>query len=1039
MAKAKCSVGKIQKELLNSDDPLVRSASKKDEENQKALDGDPVKIFDKLQKWIFDAQFDVKKALYDEGAAGEVVVRGVELSAGGSAEGEVQYSQAEDEVLSGLTKEEYQLFGSLTNNMRIESIDANKKIVAQNTIRDGAIGEVLEIDVEQSAVGKKKITIESMVRAKKILGDERTAKMIKGIIRNPKKTYITMIVQSDLAKEKYTYQKYKTAEEAQAEADIQVDKVLKDMEIIHPKNKTAEEAKRWRQDFYKRNPVVYRKLHSRAKKYFKVFSDQLTLMRKEGLISKQDYDNMEKVGDYSPRRYIQYLDAHNEHNALEQLTTGSSQAVLTDPAVLLKDYIIRLYDRVARNRSASELWSFMKDNPDNKMVREGKLVDGKLYTMDDKVVGGLYGKIHVKIKGKDHVMIMEKELADQWNRFDPLWNSNATRVVSHLSGTPVLKAMATGLNPGFMFANLPMDMFFSWFRSKGDYSNKAPVGFYQLSSDMIKVWSDVWHRGDKPKGRALQYLNEGGMMSFLTAQGLHKDKGSLSFMITHPKLKAAEKALSFLGQKSELWVRLAVRERVLRNRTKNGKLPETEDMRKEATWIARKYLDFAQGGSVAKVLDKGFPYLNAGLRATHGMLETMKHDKANAAWKMGSFFGLASALYVTNMLLHPELMEGMDDKDYGTYITIPMPWLDEDTEGGGKNRAYFKIRIDPGQAAIQSLVMLMFSKMMKGFNGATGLDLGIDERVWNVREEPLIQNIKNMIPLLGNAPPLMKSYLALAHNYDLWRGRENYRGQKQGDKSAEVNWNTHPVFAKGFKFLKETTGLEASPANMQLAFGQILAPSNSVMKMLSITTDYIDKAIVNATDEDQREINKALKFERANFLRRFPFVSRLLSYSREENRESVKRSQKIREDDASVKQHVQNEVNTSMNQLNRLNSKMKNTNEYEDAMALLIKKATTAIENSSLTEYQQNRMKRSVKIQIELKKTVGYIPDPMFWRTISYEKDKSIQAHQLVTEMLNSRPERRARLYETLQKLKMYNNAFRKEFVSMAKKHKLIP
>ena len=26
-----------------------------------------------------------------------------------------------------------------------------------------------------------------------------------------------------------------------------------------------------------------------------------------------------------------------------------------------------------------------------------------------------------------------------------------------------------------------------------------------------------------------------------------------------------------------------------------------------------------------------------------------------------------------------------------------------------------------------------------------------------------------------------------------------------------------------------------------------------------------------------------------------------------------------------------------------------------------------------------------------------------------------------------------------LQKLKMYNNAFRKEFVSMAKKHKLIP
>jgi len=1037
MARAKCSVGKIQKELLNSDDPLVRSAAKKDADNQKALDGDPIKIFEKLQKWVFDAQYDVKKGLYDEGAAGEVVVRAVELSAGGSAEGDVQYTQAEDEVLAGLTKEEYQLFGNLTNNLRIEAIDANKKIVAQNTIRDGAIGEVLEVD-----------TKEGMARAKKILGDERTAKMVKQMIKAPGKgTYITIIVQSDLAKEKFAFRKYKTEEEAQAEADKQIDKVLKDSQIIHPMGKTAAEAKKWRQDLFKINPVVYRKLHHRSKKYFKIFSDQLTLMRKEGLISQQDYDNMEKVGDYSPRRYIQYLDAHNEQNALEQLTTGSSQAVLTDPAVLLKDYIIRLYDRVARNRSASELWSFMKANPDNKLVREGKLVGGTLYTMDDKVVGGLYGKIHVKINGKDHVMIMKKELADQWNRFDPLWNSNQVRGWSWVSGTPVLKAMATGLNPGFMIVNLPMDMFFSWFRSKGDYSNKAPVGFFQLSSDMIKVSGDVWHRGDKPIGRALKYLKEGGMMSFLTAQGLHKDKGSLSFMITHPKLRAAEKALSFFGQRSELWVRLAVRERVLRNRTKNGKLPETEDMRKEATWIARKYLDFAQGGSFAKPIDKFFPYLNAQLRATHGMFETMKNDPASATWKMSSFFGLTAALYVTNMLFHPEMMEGMDDKDYGTYIPIPMPWLDEDIGEGGKNRAYFKIRIDPGQAAVQSLVMLMFAKMMKTFNGATGLDLGIDERVWNIREEPLIQNIKNIVPLLGNAPPTLKAAAALFFNYDVWRGRENYRGPKVTDKSAEVMWNTHPVFAKGFKWLKEftgdkddpTSGLQASPANMQLAISQILAPSNSVIKLVNVSTMGIDHVLTHATDAEQREINKALKFERANFLRRFPFVSRLLSYSREENRASVKRSQQIREDDASVKQHVQNEVNARMSELNRLNPEMKNTKEYKDAKALIIKKATVAINKSSLTELQKNRMKGSVKKQIEFKDTVGHVHDSMFWRTVSYEKDKSIQAHQVVNEMLHSSPERRERLYATLQKLPMYNNAFRKEFISMAKKYKLIP
>ena len=172
-----------------------------------------------------------------------------------------------------------------------------------------------------------------------------------------------------------------------------------------------------------------------------------------------------------------------------------------------------------------------------------------------------------------------------------------------------------------MIVNLPMDMFFSWFRSGKEFSSKAPIGIAQLIGDMWRVRKDVWHTG-KLKGRALKYLKEGGMMSFLTAQGLAKGRKGIAYMIEHPGLKKAEHALSFFGQKSELWVRLAVRERVLRNRTKNGKLPETEDMRKEATWIARRYLDFAQGGSLGKTSDKFFPYLNAMLRATTGMFET---------------------------------------------------------------------------------------------------------------------------------------------------------------------------------------------------------------------------------------------------------------------------------------------------------------------------------------------------------------------------------------------------------------------------------
>jgi hypothetical protein len=221
---------------------------------------------------------------------------------------------------------------------------------------------------------------------------------------------------------------------------------------------------------------------------------------------------------------------------------------------------------------------------------------------------------------------------------------------------------------------------------------------------------------------------------------------------------------------------------------------------------------------------------------------------------------------------------------------------------------------------------------------------------------------------------------------------------------------------------------------MQLALSQVLAPSNSVIKFVNVTTAGIDHLLVNATDAEQREINKALKFQRADFLRRFPFVSRLISYSRAENIESIKRSQKIKEDDTSIKQHVKNDVNAAMNQLNRLDTK-----KHPKAMAMILGKAIKKIKASSLTELQKNQMLRSVATQTEFKKSVGFIPDPMFWRSVKYERDKSIQAHIVVNEMVHSSPERRERLYSSLQKLPMYDGKFRSEFIPMAKKYKLIP
>ena len=1035
--KCDSKLDEILREELEGD-PFQEASDR----NQEALEkGENLSLKERLQSNWGDAQYILKSEIRKMGPAGDKIVREIELGAGLSAEGAALYEEIESELLSGLTKSEQVVLGNLMHAMRIEAIDKNSKAVAQDIIKDGALGEVLRIDTE-----------EGMARSIKILGAKRASKMVAQMQQAPGKgLYIIIKKQGEKAKETYGFSKYKTREEAEVEAKEQVQKVLEESLVLHPQDMTAKEARVWRVKFHKATPAIYTKMHVRAKKIFQVYADQLTMMRKEGLISEEAYLNMEKVGDYSPRRYIQYLDPHGEHDALEAITSGSTQATLRDPSTLLREYILRLHDRVARNRSATMLWDFIKKNPDHNLVTEAKKVGDKLYTMDGKPVGGTFGKIHVRIDGEDKIMVMRKDLADQWNRFDPIWHDNHLNTLRILSGTPILKAMATGLNPGFALVNLPMDMFFSYFRSGKEFSSKAPIGIAQLIGDMWRVRKDVWHTG-KLKGRALKYLKEGGMMSFLTAQGLAKGRKGIAYMIEHPGLKKAEHALSFFGQKSELWVRLAVRERVLRNRTKNGKLPETEDMRKEATWIARRYLDFAQGGSLGKTNDKFFPYLNAMLRATTGMFETLSggdssvtgkqraENRAIAMWKLSSFFALTSAVYVTNMLFHGEMMEGMDDKDYGTYIPIPIPWLDEKTPAGTR-RAYFKIRIDPGQAAVQSLAMLVISKFMQGFNTATGDDLQAEERIWNMRDDVLLNNVKNMIPFLGNFPPTLKALVVLFLNFDLWRGKYAYRGPEMTAKSAEVNWNTHPLFAKGFKAISEWTGgkegsaglLELSPARTQLAFEQILTPSNSVIKLINVSTRAIDYMLEQANDEDRHEINKAQKFERLDFLSKFPGTARLINYSKPFDQQSRKKAQQIREDGLGVKQHVKNKVNGLMNELNRLDVHAGTEGSPERRVAtnaknILIGKALEAIKESKLTETQKNSLKRSVKTQVDFKDRIGYLPEARYWREVFVTRDTSIQVEQVVDKMLESSPEKQRILFQTLKKLPIWKGGFIRQF-----------
>ena len=131
-------------------------------------------------------------------------------------------------------------------------------------------------------------------------------------------------------------------------------------------------------------------------------------------------------------------------------------------------------------------------------------------------------------------------------------------------------------------------------------------------------------------------------MEFLTHQGgfgkAYKPTGRIS-----NAFEALQTAARYLGETSETWTRLALRERAL----KNGKSPL------QATYEARNYLDFAQGGSLVKAADSAIPYLNASVQATRGLLRAPKQDPKGFAVKSAWISGLAANLWFANNIKNP--------------------------------------------------------------------------------------------------------------------------------------------------------------------------------------------------------------------------------------------------------------------------------------------------------------------------------------------------------------------------------------------------
>jgi len=572
------------------------------------------------------------------------------------------------------------------------------------------------------------------------------------------------------------------------------------------------------------------------------------------LAEKGDYSPREFIQYIDPVRMytIEGTKSSVPDSGLKALKEGSEQLLQNDSMLLLNEVITRTESRIARNKAHKALWDIADQVPDNGMVRKakgiirkvkgeegakgakvGQVVNaldrdnyGKIISMDketdkykvrfvskegatatkdfgskdlifiyrkgkaahtipteyEKAPPG-QSKISLVIDGKHKELVMETEMAKEWLGVHPKMPQQLANIIGWVSGSKMLKAMATGINPEFALTNFPRDIAHSWFVTD-EFSPHIPVASLQYAKQLAKTAKDAWTNTE----RAIDFVNEGGGLEYLTHQGQFRASA------LDPAIENVQTVLGHLGEFSERWVRLAIREQALAN----GRQPH------EATWIARSYMDFGQSGWFTKALDSGVPYLNAGVVGTRGIFRAFGERPMQSAYKVAQLGVLSSGLYLANKTVNPEALDMIPDyeKTSNFIITTPLSYIDED---GNKRYYYLRIAKDQGQR----LICTAFESLMGKFMGD---EIDVDQ---------IVDALKEAFPIMPDSmlPPILDAILGYQLNKDFWRNEDIWKGSEV-ESYLEKTHYIHPAFVEW----GEATGM--SPKRTQYVLQQYFTSGN---------------------------------------------------------------------------------------------------------------------------------------------------------------------------------------------------------------------
>jgi len=606
-------------------------------------------------------------------------------------------------------------------------------------------------------------------------------------------------------------------------------------------------------------PSMRRKLEDKANTYFAAMRTILDERLEEGLISKGDYDNLAKFDMYSPLKFLNHIDpevstrVHGvsgrrisvRSSGLEFVKEGADELFDTNSSRLLEQAVISHNNIVFRNRANKTAAKLADDLPDNGIFKHNTIVKparvddkGKFHKAQYADTPKGWTKIAYRTDGQTRELLIRDEVADQWVKSDPLLTQGTAKFFRIVSGSFILKPLATGLNPEFAFTNFFRDIALVWASDyRKLYSSLAPKAMLELGSDLKATFKDAVSR----KGAYNRYIAEGGGMEFLTHQGRFIPETHVE---AHKTLVNLQKKFGWLGETSEVWVRLALRNRAMRNGINSA----------DSSMIARTYLDFSQGGRMAKAMDSGLPYFNASIQAMRASGRAFAKDPALFAWKMSQIGVMAGGLYFANRYRNPEAFSQVSEYDRNANWIMTTPYSFEDADGV-KRHVYFRIAKDQGQQVFATL-----------FESLAAVVAGDEVKPERIREAAL--NMFNITPSQF-FPPTAKAVVGVMGNYDMWKGEKVWKGKTETDPYLEYTKYTHPVFVNAGK----ATGV--SPERTRFALRQYFTSGNIYTSFVGHGYNLIGSAVGAELPEGAKDRELFSK----QFALNIPAVRRIARYT----------------------------------------------------------------------------------------------------------------------------------------------------------------